>query len=261
MTIDPEFYAPERVLVIVAHADDIEFGIGGTIARWTDAGTHVTYCNVTDNGSGSNDPAVKRVDLIATREAEQRASAAVLGVTDVRFLGYLDGTLQPTLELRRDLTRLIREIRPQVVVTMDPTMAFADEMGYINHPDHRAVAEAAVYAVFPSAGTRPIFPELLDEGFEPHNVIKLYLQFTEKPNLVIDVSDYVDRKMDALRCHKSQVDEQTLEMVRGWGAEEGAKHGVGAVESFRVLNLEQPTPKQPTEAVLADQPSNNHQTV
>ena len=116
-----DFYTPERALVVVAHADDIEFGIGGTAARWTDNGAQVTFCITTDNGSGSNEPGSVRAELVKIREREQLAAAAVLGVSDVRFLGYPDGTLQPTLELRRDLTRLIRELRPQVVVTTDPT--------------------------------------------------------------------------------------------------------------------------------------------
>ena len=175
MTEQNEFYAPERVLVIVAHADDIEFGMAGTVARWTEAGTQVTYCIVTDNSSGSNDPETNLAELSQTRHDEQVAAAKVVGVEDVRFLNYRDGVLQPTVDLRRDLTRVIRQVRPQIVVTMDPTIMFAMSNNYINHPDHRAAAEAAVHAVFPSAETRPIFPELLDEGLEPHRVKKLYL--------------------------------------------------------------------------------------
>lgn len=234
----PEFYVPERALVVAAHADDIEFGISGTIARWTAAGAQVTYCIVTDNGSGSNDPAMTRAELIEIRRQEQLASAAVVGVSDVRFLNYLDGMLVNTLELRRDITRIIRELRPQVVVLMDPTMVITPDGTYINHPDHRATAEAALYAVFPSAGTRPIFPELLEEGFEPHNVNKAYLYFTMQPNLFVDTSAYFERKLEALRCHVSQIKpDDDLAFVRKWDGELGQAHGFTYAESFRVLNL------------------------
>jgi LmbE family N-acetylglucosaminyl deacetylase len=244
-----EFYAPERVLIVVAHADDIEFGISGTVARWTDAGTQVTYCIVTDNGAGSNDPAVRRADLIETRRREQIESAAVVGVNDVRFLGYPDGTLQPTLDLRRDLTRLIRELRPQVVVTMDPTTVYIEEFGYINHPDHRAAGEAATYAVFPSAGTRPIFPELLDEGYEPHNVSKLYLTVAARPTLIVDISGVHDRKIAALRKHASQINDEAIAMVEQWDAVFGKAHGYAAAEIFRVIHLDMPFPQEAQEAV------------
>ena len=233
-----EFYAPEQVLVVAAHADDIEFGMAGTVARWTDAGTKVTYCIVTDNSSGSNEPGADLAALVQTRREEQLASAKVVGVTDVRFLGYRDGTLQPTLELRRDITRIIRELRPQVVVTTDPTMVFAMENGYINHPDHRAAAEAATYATFPSAETRPIFPELLDEGLEPHKVSKLYLQFSAQNNLHVDITDYWERKAEALLCHVSQrITDDTINMVRKWSEAGGKEHGLGLIESFRVMTL------------------------
>ncbi|MDX1993080.1 MAG: PIG-L deacetylase family protein [bacterium] len=233
-----EFYAPPRVLIIVAHADDIEFGSAGTVARWTEAGSEVTYCIVTDNGSGSNEPGVKRADLVERRRREQIAAAEILGVRDVRFLNYPDGYLEPTLALRRDLTRIIREVRPQIVLTMDPTTTFIDEVGYINHPDHRAVGEAAIHAVFPSAGTRLIFPELLDEGLEPHNVSRLYLTVATKANLIVDVTAVFERKLESLRQHASQLNEEAFEMITRWGAEEGARHGMGYAESFRVLVMD-----------------------
>ncbi|MBI5667655.1 MAG: PIG-L family deacetylase [Chloroflexi bacterium] len=234
-----------RILVIAAHPDDIEFGAAGTVARWTDEGHEVTYCLVTDGGAGSNDPAADLAQLVRTREAEQREAAACVGVHDVRFLGYPDGTLQPTLELRRDLTRLIRELKPERVVCSDPTLLFAGNY-YINHPDHRAAAEAAVYAVFPSAGTRPIFPELLREGYEPHDVAELWLQFSDHADTFIDISSQIERKIAALLCHRSQVGPEVGEMVRKWDAEEGQKHGYAYAEAFRVMKLKQ---EQVSEAV------------
>ncbi len=245
------FYTPERVLVIAAHADDIEFGAAGTVARWTDAGTQVSYCIVTDNSAGSNAPDADLTALMARRRAEQLASAAEVGVTDVHFLGYKDGTLQPTLDLRRELTRLIRTLRPQVVVTMDFTTVFVEDAGYINHPDHRAAGEAAVYAVFPSAGTRPIFPELLAEGLEPHEVHRLYLMLVQHPNLFVDISSTRERKYAALRCHASQLDEATVNMVRGWDNSTGRRFSVEAAESFRVIILKDDAPATVPESAPA----------
>ena len=122
--------SPQRILVIVAHPDDIEFGIAGSVARWTDEGAQVSYCLVTDGGAGDNNPGTDLKQLVRTRHNEQCEAAAIVGVHDVRFLGYKDGTLEPTMELRRDLTRLIREIRPDRVVISDPTMVFAGNYLY-----------------------------------------------------------------------------------------------------------------------------------
>lgn len=236
-----DFYIPEHALAIFAHADDIEFGIAGTVARWTDAGAQVTYVIVTDNSAGSNEPNADLEELIEIRQQEAIAAAAVVGVKDVRFLGYPDGVLQPTMELRRDLTRIIREVRPQVVLTFDPTTVIAADF-YINHPDHRATGEAALYAVFPSAGTRPIFPELLAEGYEPHNVDRVYLNLSMQFNLTTDISTTIDRKIEALLCHKSQVNEEAAQWVRKWDADMGQQAGFAYGEIFRQVILNQPPP-------------------
>lgn len=227
---------PEPILVIAAHADDIEFAAAGTIAGWVASGHPVIYCIVTDGSAGSNEPGIDLVALAARRQDEQRAAAAVLGVHEVRFLGYRDGVLQPTLELRRELTRLIREIRPFRVLCQDPTLIFAGST-YINHPDHRAAGEAAIYAVFPSAETRPIFPELLAEGYEPHKVRELYLMFPPAPDLYLDISDRIEQKIESLLCHRSQLGPEVAEWVRKWDAENGAKIGTAYAEAFRVMRL------------------------
>lgn len=224
------------ILVVAAHPDDIEFSLAGAVARWTDEGHQVVYCLVTDGAAGSNEPGADVHALAATRRQEQLEAAALVGVHEVRFLGYADGTLQPTLELRRELTRLIRELRPQRVVCQDPTMVFFGDT-YVNHPDHRAAGEATLYAVFPSAETRPIFPELLAEGFEPHRVRELYLTFTPQPNLHVDITTTIDRKLAALLCHRSQIGPEVAEMVRGWDAEAGVAAGFAYAEPFRVLRL------------------------
>jgi LmbE family N-acetylglucosaminyl deacetylase len=233
----PVFFIPQRALVIVAHADDIEFGMTGTVARWTAGGAQVTYCLVTDNSSGSNKPGEDLEALSRLREDEQRRAAAIVGVEDIRFLGYRDGVLEPTLELRRELTRLIRELKPEIVVTMDPTTILAVGDTYINHPDHRATGEAALYAIFPSAESRPIFPELLDEGLEPHKVQQVYLTLTNNVNHYVDISDYIELKREALRCHSSQIGEDEINMVIGWNEEDGVKIGAQYAESFRLLRI------------------------
>ncbi len=227
---------PEPILVIAAHADDIEFAAAGTIAGWVAAGHPVTYCIVTDGAAGSNEPGIDPAALVRQRQAEQRAAAQALGVQDVRFLGYPDGILQPTLELRRELTRLIRELRPFRVLCQDPTLVFAGNT-YINHPDHRAAGEAALYAVFPSAETRPIFPELLAEGYEPHKVRELYLMFPAAPDLYLDISDRIEQKIASLLCHRSQLGPEVAEWVRKWDAEHGAQLGVDYAEAFRVIRF------------------------
>jgi LmbE family N-acetylglucosaminyl deacetylase len=229
---------PKHLLVIAAHPDDIEFGAAGTIALWTAAGARVTFCMVTDGGAGSNKPDIDLPALIRQRQEEQRAAAAILGVQDVRFMGYKDGVLQPTLELRRDLTRIIRELKPDRVMIQDPTMFFAGNY-YINHPDHRAAGEAAAYAVFPSAGTRPIFPELLAEGREPFDPLQLWLMFAVTSETVIDITPHIDQKIEALLCHKSQLGPEVVEMVKSWDRETGKPNGYAYAESYHVMILKQ----------------------
>lgn len=234
---------PKKVVVIVAHHDDIEFGCSGTIARWVEEGAEVTYVIVTDGGSGSNEPGVIREELAALRIKEQLAASAAVGVHDVRFLGYKDGTLQPTLELRRDLTRILRDVRPDRVVCQDPRTVFFGD-GYINHPDHRASGEAALYATFPSSETRPIFPELLDEGYEPHKVSQLWVNLTIEPTHFVDISGTFEKKLDSLRAHESQLgagedaENGALKFIRERNAQSGARVGVEYAEFFKVMILQ-----------------------
>ena len=227
---------PINILVVSAHPDDIEFGPAGSIACWVDQGAAVTYCLVTDGGAGSNVPHQERETLVALRKEEQLRAAAMVGVKDVRFLGYPDGVLQPTLALRRDLTRLIRAVRPERVVINDPTLVWP-RGNYINHPDHRAAAEATLYAVFPSAETRPIFPELLAEGNEPHKVSEVFITYTPEPTHFVDTTAGMERKLAALACHASQVGETSLKRVRQREAETGQRFGVAYAETFRVIQL------------------------
>ena len=234
-------------LVIAAHPDDIEFGCAGSVARWVAEGERVVYCVVTDGAAGSNAPEQRRLQLLATRRAEQIAAADLVGVRDVLFLNEPDGHLQATLELRRELTRVIRRWRPRRVVLPDPTTVLAhwgpedDAEGpgwdYINHPDHRAAGEAGLYAIFPSAETRPIFPELLAEGLEPHHVDEVYLVMSQQDNHAVDIAPYLERKIAALLCHRSQIGVQVGEMMRAGAARQGGKYGLAAAETYRVLRF------------------------
>lgn len=226
-----------RVLGIFAHPDDAEFTCAGSAALWASQGAHITYVVVTAGGAGSNDPNQDLDELVRIREAEQTAACAVLGVRETLFLGYPDGTLEPTLDLRRALTRIIRRLKPDRVVCGDPSVLFYGD-DYINHPDHRAAAEAALYAVFPSAPTRPIFPELLAEGLEPHQVRELYLSSdAAHVNTTVDISSTIERKIEALRCHRSQVDPGDGQWIRDWAAETGKAAGLPYAEAFRVIKL------------------------
>lgn len=227
---------PLRILGIFAHPDDAEFMCGGSAARWADEGAEITYCVITNGAAGSNDPKQDLAELVKIREAEQRAACDALGVQNLLFLGYADGTLQPTLELRRELTRIIRQLKPDRVVIGDPTaVLYGDE--YINHPDHRAAAEAGLYAVFPSAVTRPIFPELLAEGYEPHQVKEVYITDSQQPNTYVDISATLERKIAALDCHKSQLEIGDGQWIRTWAAESGKAAELAYAESFRVMKL------------------------
>ncbi|MEP7292842.1 MAG: PIG-L deacetylase family protein [Chloroflexota bacterium] len=239
MEIEATLSKPLRILVIVAHPDDIEFGAAGSVIRWTDAGAEVTYCMITDGAAGSNDKDVVYAELVKRRQEEQNAAAKIAGVKEVRYLGYADGTLEPTLKLRLELTRLIREIRPDRVLINDPTMILLqnEEFNYINHPDHIAGATAALYAVFPSAESRPIFAELLNEGLEPWHVEELFLMFSDKPNLAVDVSAVHERKIMALLCHRSQLDEEAAEFVTMFDGAGGKAAGVEFAETFRVMRF------------------------
>lgn len=241
---DPSTTTPERVLMIQAHPDDAEFSIGGTMAKWAAAGAEIIYCSITSGDKGTKDAGMTGPALSTLREAEQRAAAGILGVKDVIFLGYHDATLVPDLDLRRNLTRVIRQVRPTTLVCMDPTTRFHGD-GYINHPDHIAAGEASLAAVFPSCRDRMTFPELLLEGLEPIDVPNVYLFGSDKADCWIDISATLDTKLEALRAHASQVggDDADLEFVRTWAKENTERHlqkpeGFGEYsEAFKYMHI------------------------
>jgi LmbE family N-acetylglucosaminyl deacetylase len=205
---------PQKILVILAHPDDPEFFCGATIARWTSLGHQVDYCLLTHGDKGSNDPNTNPLDLSRLRENEQNAAASCLGVHSVQFLDYEDGSLVPTLDTRKVVCRVIRQQRPDVIVTCDPLNFYINDL-HINHPDHRAAGTITLEAIFPAAGNPLYYPELmLEEGLLPHTVRETWLSLTAQPNLVFDVTDTWGQKIAALLQHRSQIGEKEAFLAR-----------------------------------------------
>jgi len=210
-----------RILVVAAHPDDVDFGCAGSVAVWVAEGHDVAYCICTSGEAGEAPPEVPRHQVPAFREREQRAAAAVVGVTDVSFLGHADGRLQPTLDLRRDISRVIRRVRPDRVVSQSPQRVW--ERVYASHPDHLAAGEATIAAVYPDARNAYAHVELLAEGFEPWTVTELYVMGAgsiEADPVYVDITEALDKKVAALRAHDSQTRSMTdlTDRMRGWGA-------------------------------------------
>jgi LmbE family N-acetylglucosaminyl deacetylase len=233
-----DLLTPERVLFISAHPDDPDFGAGGTTALWVRSGAKVVYVIVTDGAKGSNDPELTGEQLARIRQDEQRAAAQRLGVSVVVFLGYPDGEVYNTPKLRCDLVRQVRLHRPDIVVTHDPTARFIGN-SWINHPDHRAVGDAALDAVFPLARGRLNFPEHEREGLNPHKVLNVLMTPTNEPNEWLDISATLDVKIAALWEHRSQIgDPQVLEKRIRQRAQDYAEDTTFAfAERFRRLTL------------------------
>jgi LmbE family N-acetylglucosaminyl deacetylase len=230
------------VLVVTAHPDDVDFGAAGTIAAFTSSGIEVTYCIVTSGEAGGSDRHMARGDMAALRQDEQRAAAAVVGVSDVRFLGHPDGMVQSTLELRRDISRVIRQVRPERVVTQSPDRDWTRI--YASHPDHLAAGEAAVAAVYPDARNPFAHPELLEvEGLEPWSVAELWLMGPGvEPDMAVETTATVERKVAALLCHKSQIPDPDGVSARifEWSRASGETAGLGegaSAELFRVISI------------------------
>jgi len=225
-----------RILVVVAHPDDAEFGCAGSVARWVADGCEVFYCLFTSGNRGSDDPAMTEERLATVREAEQRAAARVLGVKDVTFLRYPDGEVEDTREARRDIVREIRRVRPDRIVTQNPVPSLNP---YSGHRDHRHAGRLALDAVYPYARDRMHFPELLAEGWAPHKVREIYLMGHGEPDVVLDITGTMDRKLEALRCHASQLrDFASAEgRVRERAADLGKPHGYTYAEAFRSIEL------------------------
>jgi len=243
-------YIPERALFVCAHPDDLEFGVAGTAAKWAANGCEVTYVIITDGNAGSHEEGMTRERIAEIRREEQRAAAAVCGVQNCLFFGYDDGFLQPTLALRKELVRIVRQYKPNVVLAMDPSNYFPSD-SYINHPDHRAAGTATIEAVFPAAEMSLLYPDMVEEGLLGHKPNYVYLFFTpeDKINLYVDISDHIDTKIKSLKEHKSQMGEwDPTERITNWAAETGKKVGFAHAERFRRITLKEPETSNGEEA-------------
>ena len=225
-----------RAMVIMAHPDDAEWTCAATVAKLCAEGWEVVFLLCTDGSKGSDDPAMTAEKLARIREAEQRESARILGLKDVVFLGYPDSYLEPTLQLRKDIAREIRRYRPQVVITEPPTRDI-DSRYYGSHPDHLATGEATLAAVFPTARDRLTFPELLDEGLQPHKVREVWIVGgLEGSDHFVDVADHMATAIAALKAHKSQVDPADADQYFPQGrAATAAKVGLKYAEAFKTI--------------------------
>ena len=228
-----------RVLIVTAHPDDVDFGAAGSIARWTEEGVEVSYCIVTDGDAGGFDPAVPRSEIPAIRRAEQTAAAKTVGVTDVHFLGYPDGRLELSMDLRRDISRVIRQVRPERVLCQSPDRNY--QRIQASHPDHLVAGEAALCAVYPDARNPFAHGELLKEGLEPHTVAEVWLMASPGSDHAVDITDTVERKISALRCHVSQLpNPEAIEgLIRRWGEAIALNSGLPdgrLAEAFQVIS-------------------------
>lgn len=217
----------ERLLVVVAHPDDVDFGAAGTIAKWRSQGTQVAYCIVTAGDAGGFDLTIDRKEMPSIREREQRNAAELVGVSDVTFLGYRDGELQVSVGLRRDISRVIRRFKPNRVLCQSPERNY--ERIFASHPDHLAAGEAAMSAVYPDSRNPFAYPELMAEGLEPHSVTDVIMQASPTPNSYVDVTDFMDQKINAILAHKSQLPDPlgVAENVRGWLKGSAEMVGIG----------------------------------
>ncbi len=230
---------PRVVMGIVAHPDDLDYGAAGTMAKFAKDGALVHYLIITDGSKGSTDENMTTHKLIKIRETEQVAALKRLGGEQVHFLGYTDGELEVTMELKRQLVKYIRQIRPDVVVTMDPSMLYVSEMGFINHPDHRAAGQATLDAVFPLARDFLSFPELYADGLKPHTTPTVLLINFVNHNYTIDITNTFDKKLAALKEHDSQI--ANFEEAKAWVSEMaervGATCGCSKAEAFTRIDI------------------------
>ncbi|HAA95064.1 MAG TPA: PIG-L family deacetylase [Dehalococcoidia bacterium] len=226
-----------RGMVIMAHPDDAEWSCSGTVAKWCAEGWEVVYILCTDGSKGSSDPEMTSEKLVKIREQEQRNAGKILGLKDIVFLGYPDAYLEPTLELRKDIAREIRRYKPDVVIC--GTASRQLHSNYLGHPDHFASGEAAMAAVFPTARDRLTFPELLDEGLDPHNVREVWVAGGgDGSDQFVDVAEYMDTAVKALKAHVSQVDQENAgEWFRQGRIRTGEKVGMAYAEGFKRIRL------------------------
>jgi LmbE family N-acetylglucosaminyl deacetylase len=228
-----------RGLVVVAHADDAEYGCSGTVARLIREGWDFAYVLCTDGSKGSSDPDMTEDKLSEIRRSEQEQAGKVLGLSNVAFLGHPDSYLQPTLELRKDIAREIRRQKPDVVICQYPMRVLDGGFGS-GHPDHMTAGDSTLSAIFPTARDHMTFPELADEGFEPHKVAEAWIMGHPEPDLWVDISEHMEVSVKALTCHASQMSgqsfEEVLERMTEWRSERGKGRGMSQADSFRRIH-------------------------
>lgn len=225
--------APKIILGIAAHPDDLDVGAGGTLAHFAAQGAEIHYLILTDGGKGSDDPTMTSTQLTQIRHAEQQAALEIVGGKSISFLDYPDGELEITLELKKQIVKSIRTVKPDVVITMDPTVIYSAQNGYINHPDHRAAGQATLDAVFPLARDPLTFPELYTEGFMPHKVPTLLLVNFNENNFVVDISETFETKLKAMNAHVSQFGEMNeFEWLKNMAQLQGQQAGYELGEGF-----------------------------
>ena len=218
------------VLGVGAHSDDLDFGAAGTFAKFAKDGADCYYIVCTDGSKGSKDPKMTAKKLAATRIKEQKASAKMLGIKDVFFLHHKDAELVADLKLRKEIVRYVRKLKPDIVITHDPSYMFSDR--FVNHTDHRAAGTATIDAVFPAARNSMTFPELKKEGLDVHRVKEMYLVNLSNPNYAVDISKFVDLKVRALAHHQSQGIGRNSGFVKEMAARNGKKYGYKYAETF-----------------------------
>lgn len=230
---------PKVVLGVAAHPDDLDFGASGALAAFAAAGASVYYLLLTDGSKGTADRTVASADLVKTRQDEQRAAVQAIGGKDVEFLDYPDGELEVTMALKRDIIKAIRKLKPDVVVTMDPSVLYSADRGMINHPDHRAAGQATLDAVYPLARDHLSFPDLYDSGHEPHKVSTILLINFNEQNYTVDISATIDLKMKALEAHSSQMADlaKTQAMMRDIASQIGAASGFNYGEGYMRIDI------------------------
>ena len=231
----------KRILVVMAHPDDCDFGAGGTIAKWTAQGIYVSYCIITNGDQGGEESGIPLEEMPVVRQKEQGDAGKALGVSDIRFLNHRDGWLIPSIELRKEIVREIRRAKPDRMVIQSPERNW-DRIG-ASHPDHLAAGETAIQAVYPDARNPFAFTDLREEGFEPWRVREVWVTGSPNPNHFVDITDTFAKKMAALHAHVSQTahNKELENMVRGWGERNAQSQGLpeGRIaEIFKVVNTD-----------------------
>lgn len=233
-------FQPKIVLAVFAHPDDVDFGAAGSIAKWRKSGAKIYYLVATRGCKGSADPKMDPQKLRKVRQKEQLAAAKLLGVSQVFFLDHIDGELEPTLKLKEEIVKVIRRVKPDTVLTFDPKMRYSALRGYINHPDHLAVGEATMAAVYPLARDRLTFPSHTKIGLNPHKVKEIILTSFEEQNFFVDITDTLDKKLAAIKCHRSQYEDflKLGKIIRQWARFTGKKISVQYAEGFKRITIQ-----------------------